>query len=732
VRAPQVSRRGFLKAGAAGGAALVIGFHWSVDALAQEKQEKKPPNPFDAWIRIAKDGTVTLLLAKSEMGQGVITSLPMILADELDVEWSRVKVEQALTRPEIYSHGTGGSSSLRTQYLPLRQAAAAAREMLVQAGAQRFGVNPDACRAERGFVLTGPRDKRLSYAELVEEAAKLPLPDFKKVSLKNPSDFRIVGTETPRVDIPSKVSGAALFGMDVRVPGMLYAVVARCPTFGGRPKSFDATKAKAVRGVKDVREIPPVKDAHTCGGIAVVADSTWAAIKGREALEIEWDHGPAVAESSDTLRKHFQDQLGKTGTVVRNDGDAEGTLARATRKIEAVYELPFQAHATMEPMNATVHIRKDGAEAWVPSQGPQWAKDILAKEGGVPPDKVVVHTTLMGGGFGRRYHGDFVMEAAQLSKALEAPVKVVWTREDDMMHDFYRPASLHRMSAALDDKGELLAWMHRMSSVSISGFWDPPEKAKPAESEIDGAVNLPYAIPGIRVEYLPATSHVPVMWWRSVEHSHNGFVVNAFLDEVAAEAKLDPLALRLKLLAEPREVRIPPDDDQILHTKRLKAVLEKAAAEAGWGTPPPAGRGRGLACHFSFHSYVAQVAEVSVEKGRVRVHRIVCAVDCGRAVNPDGIRAQVEGGIVYGLSATLKGAITIDQGHSEQANFDGFEVLRIDEMPVVEVHVLPSTENPTGCGEPGLPPVAPAVTNAIFAATGKRIRRLPVTAEDLA
>ena len=731
MKALDVSRRSFLRAGAAGGAALVVGFRWDQDALAQEKQEKKPPNPFDAWIRIAKDGSVTLLVAKSEMGQGVMAALPMILADELEVDWKQVKVEQALTKPEVYNHGTGGSSSIRTSYLPLRQAGAAARDMLVQAAAQRFGVNPNACRAENGYVLTGPRDKRLAYGELVEEAAKLPIPDHNQVTLKNPSDFKIVGKHTPRVDIPSKVDGSATFGLDVRVPGMLFAVVARCPTCGGKPKSFDATKAKAVRGVREVLEIPPVQDAHTTGGIAVVADSTYAAIKGRQALQIEWDHGPAVAESTATLRKQFEELLGKAGTVVRNDGDAEGTIGKAAHKVEAVYELPFQAHATMEPMNATVHVRKDGAEAWVPSQGPQWAKDIVAGAGGVPPGKVVVHTTLMGGGFGRRYHGDFVMEATQISKGVGAPVQVVWTREDDMMHDFYRPASLHRMSAALDDKGGVAAWMHRMASTSISSYWDPPDKAKPEQSEIGGAVNLPYAIPNMRMEYLPAKTYTPVMWWRSVEHSHNGFVVESFLDELAAALKVDPVELRLKLLAEPREVRIPPDDDQILRTKRLRAVVEKVAAEAGWGKPLPAGHGRGIACHFSFHSYVAEVAEVSVEKGRVRVHRVVCAVDCGRPINPDGIRAQLESGIVYGLSATLKSAITIDQGRAQQSNFDGFEVLRIPEMPVVEVHIIPSTENPTGTGEPGLPPIAPAVANAIFAATGKRVRRLPIKAEDL-
>ncbi len=727
------ARRDFLKTSATGAAALVIGFRFSDDAFAQSAQEKKLINPFDAWVHIEADGRVRLVLAKSEMGQGVTTSLPMILAEELAVDWKQVKVEQAPTNPNVYDHGTGGSASVRTSYLPLRQAGAAARTMLLQAAADQWQVNVNTCRAEGGAIVHGPRVKRLPYAQLVAAASKLPIPDFSKVTLTNPKEFKIVGTDVPRADIPSKVDGSGVFGMDVRVPGMLYAVVARCPVFGGKVRSFDATKAKAVGGVKHIVEIPALPEAHTAGGVAVVADTTWAAMQGRDALKIEWDEGEHASESSATLRKQFEDLLSRTdGTLVRNDGDARAAIQSAAEKIEATYEVPFQNHSPMEAMNATVHIRTDGAEAWLPSQGPQWGQDAIAKIAGLPGDKVVVHTTLLGGGFGRRYHADFVAEAAQISKATGAPIKVVFTREDDTQHGFYRPASLHKLSGALDAKGQPSAWLHLMSSVSIDQYWTPPDKAKPASSEVGGAANLGYAIPNLRMEYAPAKSGVPVMWWRSVEHSTNGFVTECFLDELAAAGKIDPLELRLRLLAEPRQVRVPPDNESTLDTRRLRACLELAALKAGWGKPLAKGRGRGIACHFSFDTYVAEVAEVTVTEGVVRVDRVVAAVDCGRVINPNGARAQIEGGINYGLTAALKSAITIDKGRVEQSNFDNYEMLRIDEAPAIEVHFVPSEEAPTGTGEPGLPPCAAAVMNAVFAATGRRVRRLPIQAGDLA
>ena len=722
------TRRAFLKTGAAGGAALVVGFRFSVDALAQEGQQKKKANPFDAWIHIDTNGTVTLITAKSEMGQGALTALPMILAEELEVDWNGVRVEQAPTDPSIYDHGTGGSGSVAGSWLPLRQAGAAAREMLIRAAATAWNVEPATCRAEKGFIVHGPRRRRLGYGELVEAASKLPVPDFNKVPLKNPDDFHIVGQPIARTDIPSKVDGSARFGIDVRVPGLLYAVVARCPTFGGKPVRFDAAKAKAIAGVRHVVEIPAVgAGAHTAGGIAVVADSTWAAMQGRKALQIEWDHGPHAGESSQTLRQASETIAAQPGKVVRNEGDAAATLAGPGQRLDAVYELPFQAHATMEPMNCTVDIRADRAEAWSPTQAPDWTRSAIAQVTGLPPPSINVHTTLMGGGFGRRYQADFVVEAAQVGKAVGSPVQLLWTREDDMQHDFYRPFAYHRLSGAVDAKGNAIAWHHRIVSTSIRSFWDPPDRVKPEASEIGGAVDLAYAVPNLRVEYAPVPSGVPVAWWRSVEASLNAFVVEGFIDELAAAAKADPLAFRQRLLAEPRMIKQPPDSESTLDTRRFKGVLDLAATKAGWGNPLPAGRGRGIACAFSFDSYVAEVAEVSVDKaGLPHVHRVVCAVDCGRVVHPDGVRAQVESAVVYGLSAALKGAITIASGRAEQSNFHDFEVMRIQEMPAVEVHLVPSTERPTGIGEPGLPPAAPAVANAIFAATGKRLRRLPI------
>ncbi len=728
-----MKRRSFVAATSAAGAGLMVGFRFD-ELLAQEAAKPAPPNPFDAWIRIDKTGNVTLICGKSEMGQGIHTALTQILAEELEVDWSRVKVEQAPTNPKFYNHGTGGSSSVRTSYAPLRKAAAGARVMLTDAAAAQWGVKPAECRAEHGEIVHVATGRKLAYGGLVAAAAKRPLPDLDKVTLKDAKDFRIIGKSVARTDIPSKLDGSARFGLDVRVPGMLFAVIARCPTFGGKVKSFDATKAKARPGVRHVIEIPPgPAGSFSPGGVVVVADSSWAAMQGREALSVEWDHGPHAGESSATLRVKFDELTSKPSKAFRNDGDTLAALAAGGQKLEAVYELPFQAHASMEPLNATVHVKADRAEAWLASQGPQWGQQLIADAAGLKPEAVTVHTTFMGGGFGRRYAADYIVEAAQVSKAIGAPVQVLWTREDDMRNGSYRPAAMHKFSAALDASGKPVAWLDRMSSVSIGRQWDEPGKEKPEGGEIDGAVNLPYAIPNLRMEYVDAPSGVPRMWWRSVEHSINGFAVESFVDELAAAAKADPLAFRLSLLSEPRLVKSPNDPEgPPLDTRRLRACLELAAAKAGWSKPLPAGRARGIACHFSFHSYAAQVAEVSVKNGVPRVHKMVSAIDCGRVVNPDGVAAQVESSIVYGLSAALKGAITIKDGQVQQSNFDDFEVLRIDEMPVVEVHLVPSEEPPTGVGEPGLPPVAPALGNALFALTGKRVRHLPIVAADLA
>jgi isoquinoline 1-oxidoreductase subunit beta len=732
-----VNRRDFLKKTGAGGAALVIGFYLPAAAQAQEaqQQEKKPPNPLNAWVRITPDNRVTLILGKSEMGQGVMTALPMILAEELSLDWKNVKIEQAPTDPKIYNHGTGGSGSVAGSWLPLRRAGAAAREMLIAAAAQRWNVNPNTCVAKDGGVLHGARKNFLTYGELVEDASKLPVPNFNTVPLKNSDDFAIVGHDARRVEARSKTTGAAKFGIDSRMPGMLYAVIARCPVFGGKIEKFDATKTKAVPGVRDVLQIEPVaKGAFTAGGVVVLADNSWAAIEGCKALNITWNEGPNAEESSDSLRKQFTDNAAKPGKVVRNEGDANAALSAGAKKVEAVYEFPFAAHACMEPMNCTVHIRPDGAEAWVPTQAPQWAQEVIAGVSKLPRESVIVHTTLLGGGFGRRYQADFVMEAAQVAKAVAKPVMVLWTREDDMQHDFYRPASYHRMWGALDAQGKLAAWKHFQTSTSIAAMWDKDGAEKPEQSEFATATFIPYATPNFRVEYTLAKASVPRAWWRSVEHSTSGFIVESFVDELATAAGADPVEFRLRLIGEDRKIPdfTDPKQGKPLDTARLKGVLRLAAEKAGWGKPLPKGISRGIAAYFSFETYTAAVAEVSVKNGAVKIHRLVYAADCGRPINPDGIRAQVESAAIYGLSATLHDAITIKGGRVEQSNFHDYRMPRIQETPRTEVHVVMSKEEPTGIGEPGLPVVAPAVCNAIFAATGKRIRRLPIRSEELA
>jgi isoquinoline 1-oxidoreductase subunit beta len=732
-----VNRREFLKTGAAGGAALVIGFHLSRSAFAgqTQNQEQKTPNPFDAWVRITPDDRVTLILGKSEMGQGVYTSLPMILAEELCVDWKQVYVEQAPTNPKIYDLGTGGSGSVKDSWLALRQAGAAAREMLIAAAAKKWEVGTDTCKAKSGYVVHGHPERSFRFGELVVDASQLPIPNLHTVPLKNPDNFTIVGREMHRLDAASKSTGSAKFGIDSRVPGMLYAVIARCPVFEGKVASFDATKAKAVLGVRDVLQIETKgRGASTTGGIAVLADNSWAAIQGRKALEVKWDEGAAANESSEELHKQFLANASKPGGVLRNDGDADATLASAPKKLEAVYELPFAAHVCMEPMNCTVHIEQDRAEAWVPTQGPQWAQGVIAEAAKLPPEKVIVHTTLMGGGFGRRYQADFVMEAAQVAKATGKPVMVLWTREDDMQHDFYRPASYHRLEGALDNEGKLAAWKHFQTSTSIAAKWSQKGPDDPGLGEFGTGATIPYVTPNIRVEYTLAHSSAPRAWWRSVEHSSSGFVMESFVDELALAGGQDPLAFRLKLIGNPRKIPQfgePPDYPQ-MDTGRLRGVLQLAAEKSGWGKPLPKGQGRGIAAFYSFHSYVGAVAEVSASTRELKVKRLVCAVDCGRAVNPNGVRAQVESAAIYALTATVKDAITVERGRVVQSNFNDYEMIRIHEAPPIEVHIVASTEAPTGIGEPTVPVIAPAICNAIFAATGKRLRRLPIRVEDLA
>ena len=727
-RLVSLPRREFLRLFPAAGAGLVIGFRIGAEARADQAgaapsaSPAKPGAPFapNGFLQIDAEGAVTVWCPKSEMGQGVATSLPMILAEEMGADFSRIKVETTWFDPRFGDQDTGGSTSVRTSYDPLRKAGAAARAMLVQAAAKRLGVEPATLASEQGTVVHLPTNRRVPFKDLVAEAAALPVPQ--DPPLKDPKKFTLVGRVVPRTDTPAKVAGSLVYGIDVKVPGMLYAAVARCPVFGGKMTRVDDADAKKVPGV---RSIVPIGR-----GVAVVAENTWAAFRGRDALKVTWDEGSGASESTASLRARCEDLGKKPGKPFRQDGDADGALAKAAARIEATYELPFQAHAAMEPVNATAHVEKGACTVWAPTQTPGWAAMEVMKLTGLPREAIRLNITYLGGGFGRRIMPDFVLDAVEISKAAGAPIKMTWTRPEDLQHDYYRPFSHHRLAAALGEDGLPVAWRHRLVTTSISESMEPGN-AHPESDELACASDLPYAIPNLRVEYAPAASPVPRGWWRSVDASFNVFVVESFIDECAVAAKQDPLRYRLALLKESR--RVPyPGSDMVLETDRLKRVLELVAEKSGWGTPPAAGRARGLAAAFSYRSYFAQVAEIEITaKKTLKVHRLVAAVDCGRVIHPGILAAQIEGGAVFGLAAALKHGITIEKGRVTESNFDDYDMIRIDEMPRVETHAVPSDAPPTGVGEPGVSCAAPAVFNAIFAATGKRIRRLPIAPGDL-
>jgi isoquinoline 1-oxidoreductase beta subunit len=706
----KLNRRDFLKTGAVLGGGLILACHFNVPGPTAGPGRPAPFAP-NAFLRVGHDGSVTVIVNKSEMGQGVYTALPMIVAEQLACDWKQVRVE-ASPVAAVYNHTvfgsmvTGGSTSVRTEWDRLAHAGAAAREMLVRAAAGIWKAEPTVCRAENGRVVHTD-GRRLSYGELAGPAARLPVPD--KVRLKDPADYTLIGRPIHRLDSPAKVNGTAVFGIDKRLDGMRVALIARPPVFGATLKTVDDTKARAVEGVREVVTVP--------AGVAVVADGFWPALQGRRALKLGWDEGPGAAISSADLRRRYAALARKPGVPARREGDALAALAKATRTLQAEYELPFLAHAPMEPLNCCVDLRADGCDIWTGSQMQTGDRDAAARVAGLPPEKVRLHTTFLGGGFGRRANpaADFVTEAVQVAKALGRPVKVIRTREDDMRAGFYRPMSYHRIAAGLDAARWISAWRHTIVCQSIMAGTAFAGMIKNGidPTSVEGAADTPYAFPNLLVDLHSPELPVPVQWWRSVGHSYTAFVVESFLDEAARAAGQDPVALRRKLLA---------------GHPRHRGVLDLAAQKAGWGTPLPPERGRGVAVHKSFGSYVAQVAEVSVNPaGDVRVHRVVCAVDCGRLVNPDIIAAQMESAIVFGLSAALYDAITLKNGRVEQGNFDDYPLLAIDETPQVEVHIIPSTEAPGGIGEPGVPPVAPAVANAVFAVTGARVRTLPMT-----
>jgi isoquinoline 1-oxidoreductase beta subunit len=726
----QLSRRSFLKSTAETAAGLVIALHLSGPKAFAQQSANEADDAFtpNVWLRITPDDQVTILVEKPELGQGARTYTPMMVAEELEFDWSNIHVEQAPTIPAIYHNlRTGGSGGVEKTYTLMRQAGAHARELLITAAAQQWHVSRSECQVEKGTVLHTTTGRRLRYGELVGAASMLPALKPDDIVLKEPKDFKVIGKPMPRTDVPSKVDGTAVFGLDVRIPGLLFAVIARCPYFGGKLRSYAEATAKAVPGVRAVFAVPPLpRHFNTAGGIAVVANSTWAAIQGSEKLEATWEKGPGANESTETLKTNVNDRVKGPPTFVAIDrGKALEILSRAAKRIEADYESPFQAHATLEVMNTTVHVRNTEIEVWAPTQFADEVQKEIANLSGFPLGKVIVHTTLSGGSFGRRYQWDYAAEAWQVAKEVQAPVQLMRTREHDMQHDFYRPYNRQHLAATFDEAGKVLAWSTRVVTTPIAAsnlytsYVESPETLKDpatiAALEWYGADVVPYAIQNVRVDYAPADSVVPRSWWRSVASSYTPFAKECFIDELAHAQRRDPLQFRMDLLT-----------DESPEAKRVKAVLRLAAEKANWGRPLSKRHGRGIAWRTG-GSCSALVAEVLVgDDGNVHVLRCVSAVDCGIAVNPDGVRAMIEGGTNFALTAVLNAQITIRDGAVEQSNFHDYQVLRIDSAPDIEVYLLPSTEDPMGVGELGAMLIAPAVANAIFDATGVRIRRLPV------
>jgi isoquinoline 1-oxidoreductase beta subunit len=707
-----ISRRAFLVTSAAAGGGMLVGFY--LPQLRRAGAAPTSPDLFapNAFVRIGRDDKVVLVMPQVEMGQGTYTSMSMLIAEELEVDLSQVTLEAAPPNDKLYANPllgfqvTGGSTSVMAMWEPLRRAGAVARVMLIAAAAAQWSVDPSSCHAEHGEVMHPPTGQRLKYGALVDAAAKLPVPA--SVALKDPKDFTLIGTPAKRIDTPDKVNGKAVFGIDAVVPGMKFAAVAACPVLGGKLAGVDDSSAMAIKGVRQVVRLD--------NAVAVIGDSTWAAIQGLAALDIDWDNGPNATLTTADIIKQMDTASQKPGVVARKEGDVAKALTGAARKVDAVYQLPFLAHAAMEPMNCTVHVRGDGCDVWVGNQVVSRAQATAAQVTGLPPEKVQVHNHLIGGGFGRRLDVDGVTQAVAIAKQVDGPVKVIWSREEDIQHDVYRPYYYDRLTAGLDAEGMPIAWSHRVTGSSILARWAPPVFKDGLDSDaVEGAAKeMSYSIPNVLVDYVryEPPSGITTGWWRGVGPAHNIFVVESFIDELAALAKTDPVDYRRRLLN---------------NAPRMRGVLDLAAEKAGWGSPLPAGVGRGVSVQFAMGSYLSQIAEVEVSKdGEVNVRRVVCAVDCGQIVNPDIITAQMEGGIIFGISAALWGEITFKNGRVEQGNFNDYRVLRINETPHIEVYLVKSTEPPGGIGEPGTICIFPAVANAVFAVTGKRIRKLPI------
>jgi isoquinoline 1-oxidoreductase subunit beta len=707
------SRRDFLKltATAAIGGGFVLGFGLPVRGEVRDSLTTNAPFAPNAFLRIDRAGKATFVMPVIEMGQGTYTSLPMLIAEELEVEIDKVAIEHSPPDDKIYANPllgvqlTGGSTAIRGTYVPLRQAGATARVMLVNAAAQRWKVDASACRAKNGEVVHAPTARKLGYGQLVDAAAKLPVP--KEVALKAPKDFKLIGTPHRRLDTAGKVNGSAKFGIDSRLPGMKFASLAISPTFGGKLVSVDEAKAKAVRGVSQVVRLDD--------SVAVIAIHTWAAKQGLAAAAPQWDPGPNAKLSTADIVSQLAAASQKTGAVARHDGDAAAAISKAGQKFEAVYQQPFLAHATMEPMNCTVHVTKEGCDIWVGTQIPGLTQSAVMKVTGLKREQVRIHNHLLGGGFGRRLEFDGTVRAVRIAQQVEGPVQVIWTREEDIQHDMYRPYYYDRLSAGLDAQGKPIAWWHRITGSSIVARYFPPWLKEGVDPDaVEASANQPYRFRDIHVDWVAQEPPpgIQTSWWRGVGVTRGTFAVESFIDELAANAKQDPLAYRVALLSD---------------NPRAKTVLQMAAEKSGWGKRLPAGQGRGIALCTGFGSFIAQVVQVTVDKqGTVRPTHVWCVVDCGIQVNPDTIRAQMESGIIFGLSAALYGEITLKNGRVEQTNFGDYRVLRINEAPQIDVHLVKSGEAPGGIGEPGTSCVMPALTNAVYAASGRRVRKLPV------
>jgi isoquinoline 1-oxidoreductase beta subunit len=716
----------FLKAGVSVGAAmgggLMLGF--SLPAASQgeapkgksviggDANETPQSGVFEpnAFIQIDATGKVTLVIPKVEMGQGIYTSIPMLIAEELEVPLDSVVIDHAPPNEKLFKDPllggqlTGGSTSIRYAWEPMRKAGATARVLLISAAAQQWQVEPATCHAEAGEVVHAATSRRIGYGQLVDAASRLPAPQ--NVTLKDPKDFKLIGTAQKRLDSPEKVDGTAVFGLDVRVPGMVYAAIVNSPVFGGTLVSVDDTHAKKIPGVRQVIKFD--------NGVAVVGDHTWAAKRGAAALDLKWNEGRGADFSTAKVVQQLADASKKAGAIARKDGDTKKGFNDAKTRVDAVYQQPFLAHATMEPVNCTVSVRADGCDIWVGTQVPTRAVDTAMKITGLPADKIIVHNHLLGGGFGRRLETDFIEQALKIGKQIGTPVKVTYTREEDVQHDMYRPYYYDVISAGLDANGKPIAWQHRIVGSSIMARFAPPAFKNGLDPDaVEVSADLPYDLPNQFIDYVrQEPMDIPTAFWRGVGPTRGTFVVESFMDELAVQAKIDPVKYRHDLLGK---------------TPRAQNVLDVAAQKAGWGNTPPKGQGRGVSVMHAFGSFFGMVVDVTVNgDGEVAVNRVVCAVDCGMVVNPNTVEAQIQGGIIFGITAALYSEITIKDGRVEQANFTDYRMLRIDETPPIEVHIVKSSEAPGGIGEPGTAALAPALTNAIYAATGKRLRQLPV------